>query len=208
MSYPLALSAPSGTGKTTVARALLDRHEDMLFSISATTRPRRASERDGVDYHFVNRDRFESMIADGELLEWAEVHGELYGTPVANLEDAARDGRILLLDIDVQGARQVVAARADTLAIFLLPPSSAVLLARLRGRASEDPAELRRRLATAKGELAVMDQFDHVVINDELEAALREIEALIRDRSMASRPAAQLEDLRSRLLSDLEKLGI
>ena len=207
MSYPLALCAPSGTGKTTVMRALLDRHEDMLFSISATTRPPRASERDGVDYHFVNRDRFESMIADGELLEWAEVHGELYGTPVANLEDAAREGRILLLDIDVQGARQVVAARADTLAIFLLPPSSAVLLARLRGRASEDPAELRRRLATAKGELAVMDQFDHVVINDELEAALREIEALIRDRSTASRPAAQLEDLRSRLLSDLEKLG-
>ncbi len=207
MTYPLALCAPSGTGKTTVARALLDRHEDMLFSISATTRPPRASERDGVDYHFVNRDRFESMIADGELLEWAEVHGELYGTPVANLEDAAREGRILLLDIDVQGARQVVAARADTLAIFLLPPSSAVLLARLRGRASEDPAELRRRLATAKGELAVMDQFDHVVINDKLEAALREIEALIRDRSKASRPAAQLEDLRSRLLSDLEKLG-
>lgn len=208
MSYPLALCAPSGTGKTTVARALADRHEDMLFSISATTRPPRASERDGVDYHFVNRDRFESMIADGELLEWAEVHGELYGTPVANLEDAAREGRILLLDIDVQGARQVVAARADTLAIFLLPPSSAVLLTRLRGRASEDPAELRRRLATAKGELAVMDQFDHVVINDELEAALRDIEALIRDRSKASRPAAQLEDLRSRLLSDLEKLGI
>ncbi len=208
MSYPLALCAPSGTGKTTVARALLDRHEDMLFSISATTRPPRANERDGVDYHFVNRDRFESMIADGELLEWAEVHGELYGTPVANLEDAAREGRILLLDIDVQGARQVVAARADTLAIFLLPPSSPVLLARLRGRASEDPAELRRRLATTKGELAVMDQFDHVVINDELEAALREIEALIRDRSTASRPAAQLEDLRSRLLSDLEKLGI
>ncbi|MEE8550059.1 MAG: guanylate kinase [Gemmatimonadota bacterium] len=207
MSYPLALCAPSGTGKTTVARALLDRHEDMLFSISATTRPPRASERDGVDYHFVNRDRFESMIADGELLEWAEVHGELYGTPVANLEDAAREGRILLLDIDVQGARQVVAARSDTLAIFLLPPSSAVLLARLRGRASEDPAELRRRLATAKGELAVMDQFEHVVINDELEAALREIGALIRDRSTASRPAAQLEDLRSRLLSDLEKLG-
>ncbi len=208
MSYPLALCAPSGTGKTTVARALLDRHEDMLFSISATTRPPRASERDGVDYDFVNRDRFESMIADGELLEWAEVHGELYGTPVANLEDAAREGRILLLDIDVQGARQVVAARADTLAIFLLPPSSPVLLARLRGRASEDPAELRGRLATAKGELAVMDQFDHVVINDELEGALREIEALIRDRSTASRPAAQLEDLRSRLLSDLEKLGI
>ena len=208
MSYPLALCAPSGTGKTTVARALLDRHEDMLFSISATTRPPRASERDGLDYHFVNRDRFESMIADGELLEWAEVHGELYGTPVANLEDAAREGRILLLDIDVQGARQVVAARSDTLAIFLLPPSSAVLLARLRGRASEDPAELRRRLATAKGELAVMDQFEHVVINDELEAALREIGALIRDRSTASRPAAQLEDLRSRLLSDLEKLGI
>ncbi len=207
MSYPLALCAPSGTGKTTVARALLDRHEDMLFSISATTRPPRASERDGVDYHFVNRDRFESMIADGELLEWAEVHGELYGTPVANLEGAAREGRILLLDIDVQGARQVVAARSDTLAIFLLPPSSAVLLARLRGRASEDPAELRRRLATAKGELAVMDQFEHVVINDELEAALREIGALIRDRSTASRPAAQLEDLRSRLLSDLEKLG-
>ncbi|MHC4934069.1 MAG: guanylate kinase, partial [Planctomycetota bacterium] len=105
-SFAIAICAPSGVGKTTVARRLIEDGEGLLFSVSATTRGARPGEQPGVDYHFISRDEFESMVESGELLEWAEVHGDLYGTPLANLEAAEREGKLLLLDIDVQGARQ------------------------------------------------------------------------------------------------------
>ncbi len=135
-SFAVAICAPSGVGKTTVARALLDSRADLRFSVSATTRPPRPGERPGQDYHFMSHDRFEAAIRQGELVEWAEVHGHRYGTPLVNLEEAERQGAILLLDIDVQGARQVAEKRPDSVTVFLLPPSFETLMERMRGRGS------------------------------------------------------------------------
>ena len=117
-SFAIVICAPSGVGKTTVARSLVESSDELTFSVSATTRAARPDERAGIDYHFVKRDQFESMVAGGELLEWAEVHGDLYGTPKANLDAAERKGEFLILDIDVQGARQVAQARPDTVTVF------------------------------------------------------------------------------------------
>ncbi|UCF19334.1 MAG: guanylate kinase [Gemmatimonadota bacterium] len=178
-SFAVAICAPSGTGKTTVARALTAASDDLVFSVSATTRAARAGERDGVDYHFVGRGDFEQMIAEDALLEWAEVHGELYGTPRRNLEEAERLGRRLILDIDVQGARQVKSARPDSALIFLLPPSFQAWVERLRRRGSEDEARVRRRLETARAELQAVDEFQYVVVNDRLEEAVARLGAIV-----------------------------
>ncbi len=180
---PVVLCAPSGTGKTTVARALLERRDDLLFSVSMTTRPRRRAERDGVDYRFVEREAFESMVAAGQFLEWAEVHGELYGTPRANLTAAIEAGKCLLLDIDVHGARQVMRAVPETVTIFLLPPSFKQLLQRLRRRGSEGASDLRRRLETARRELDAVDEFRYVVINDRLEDTVDRVESIFTPAS-------------------------
>ena len=190
-NFAVAICAPSGVGKTTV-------------SVSATTRSARPGERPGVDYHFVARSEFESMIEQGLLLEWAEVHGNLYGTPQRNLEAAERDGEQLILDIDVQGAAQVVAARPDTVTIFLLPPSFGVLMERLRGRGSEDASRLRRRMETARSELEAMNAFQYVVVNDRLEEAVGRIRSIIVAESQKlSRSGQDLEELRQRLLQAL-----
>ena len=178
-SFPVAICAPSGTGKTTVARALQRKDQRLLFSVSTTTRRPRRRERDGVDYRFVSRADFQDMISVGALLEWAEVHGELYGTPRANLEQAESEGRILLLDIDVEGARQVKRARSDTVMIFLLPPSLDDLVGRLRRRGSEDEDRVRRRLQTAKGELEALDAFEYVVVNENLRETVDRIGAIL-----------------------------
>ncbi|KPK78473.1 MAG: hypothetical protein AMS25_15185 [Gemmatimonas sp. SM23_52] len=205
-SFAVAICAPSGTGKTTVARALVRGGADLLFSVSATTRPARVGEQAGVDYHFVGRDEFEAMIAGGELLEWAEVHGELYGTPRANLERAERDGKLLILDIDVQGAQQVVTARPDTVTIFLLPPSLGALLERLRNRESEDEVRLRQRLETAQRELERLDAFEYVVVNDRLEETVARVGSIIAaERQRRDRQAEQLAALGRRLREDLER---
>jgi len=205
-SFAVAICAPSGTGKTTVARALVQGGTGLLFSVSATTRPARAGEQPGVDYHFVGRDEFEAMIERGELLEWAEVHGELYGTPRANLERAERDGKLLILDIDVQGAQQVVAARPDTVTIFLLPPSLGALLERLRNRESEDEVRLRQRLETAQRELERLDAFEYVVVNDRLEETVARVGSIIAaERQRRDRQAEQLAALGRRLREDLER---
>lgn len=177
--FPVVLAGPSGSGKTTIGRRLLASRGDLLFSVSVTTRATREGERDGVDYRFVERPRFEEMISTGALLEWAEVHGELYGTPRANVEEAAERGAHLLLDIDVQGARQVRGTELDVLTIFLLPPSGKQVLARLGRRGSEDEVELRRRLDTALQELAAVGEFDYVVINDDLDESVGAVDAII-----------------------------
>lgn len=205
-SFAVAICAPSGTGKTTVARALVQGGTGLLFSVSATTRPARAGEQPGVDYHFVGRDEFEAMIERGELLEWAEVHGELYGTPRANLERAERQGELLILDIDVQGAQQVVTARPDTVTIFLLPPSLGALLERLRTRESEDEARLGQRLETAQRELERLDAFEYVVVNDRLEDTVARVSSIIvAERQRRERQAEPLAALRRRLQADLER---
>lgn len=181
--FPLVLAAPSGTGKTTLARALVERSPGYCFSISATTRPPRGGERDGVDYHFVDRARFEAMVAAGGLAEWAEVHGRLYGTPRAELEHAAARGEQVVLDIDVQGARQIRGSVAGAVLVFVLPPSVDALLARLAGRGTEDGAQVARRLRTAMDELVALPEFDYVVVNDDLERCLEEIREIVRAES-------------------------
>lgn len=204
--FAIAICAPSGVGKTTVARALVGGSDDLAFSVSATTRAARTGERPGADYHFVSRDEFEEMIATGALLEWAEVHGELYGTPRANLEEAARQGKDLILDIDVQGARQVVEALPDTVTIFLLPPSFEVMMERLSGRGTEDPQRLRRRMETARGELKSVHEFRYTVVNDRLEDAIERIRMIVgAERQRLGRRAAEVEALTAELLNSLER---
>lgn len=174
---PVVLAAPSGTGKTTLARRLVD-DDAYSFSVSATTRKPRGHEREGVDYTFVDRARFEEMIAAGELAEWAEVHGQLYGTPRSQLEEAAHRGVHVVLDIDVQGARQIHRAVPDTKLIFVLPPDVDTLLSRLTSRGTEKRAEVARRLHTALEELQAVGVFDYVVVNDDLEQCLARIRAI------------------------------
>lgn len=179
---PVVLAAPSGTGKTTLAHRLVEGSDRYRFSVSATTRPPRGAEKDGIDYHFVDRARFEEMRDTGALLEWAEVHGRLYGTPRGPVEEAAEAGIHVLLDIDVQGAGQLREILPDVKLIFVLPPSVEVLLERLGRRGTETPEDVRRRLRTALDELRHVDEFDYVVVNDDLERCAREIDEIVRGR--------------------------
>jgi len=191
---PVVLAAPSGTGKTTLARRLVEEYPEYTFSISATTRAPRPGERDGVDYRFVDRDSFERMVANGDLAEWAEVHGELYGTPRQMLEEAAAAGRHVLLDIDVQGARQLRRAVPDTKLIFVLPPDLDTLLARLRGRGTEAAEQLERRLRSALEELQAVEEFDYVVVNDDLERCLDEVRGIVAGELEGERPERLLKE--------------
>lgn len=177
--FPVVLAGPSGSGKTSVARRLLDLREDVVFSVSSTTRDRRPGERDGLDYRFIDREEFMDLREEDALLEWAEVHDHFYGTPRVNLERARASGAHLLLDIDVQGARSVRKKVPEAVTIFLLPPSGAEILRRLRGRGTEDLSRLRRRLRSAESELASAGEFDYAVVNDDLARTVRTVEAVI-----------------------------
>ena len=178
--FPLVLSAPSGAGKTTLANLLRRRNADVAFSVSATTRPPRPREVDGVSYHFVSRDEFLRMRDAGELIEWAEVHENFYGTPLENVRRAQARGEHLLLDIDVQGARQIREKLPEAVLVFVLPPSGAARVKRLRSRGTEDPAVLRRRLRNAEEEIRAAPEFDYVVVNDVLADAASALEAVLR----------------------------
>jgi len=176
---PLVLAATSGTGKTTLAHSLVKGSGAFVFSVSATTRSARPGERNGVDYHFMDRAAFEAMVARGELVEWAEVHGRLYGTPWSELERAAVRGEHVVLDIDVQGARQIKAKIPDAKLVFVLPPDVDTLMGRLTGRGTETPEAVARRLRTALQELQAVEDFDYVVVNADLERCLDEIRAIV-----------------------------
>jgi guanylate kinase len=175
---PFVVSAPSGTGKTTVCKKLVASDPGLRFSISHTTRAPRAGERDGVDYYFVDRARFAELVAQGAFLEHAEYAGNLYGTSLAALEAPLAAGHDLLLEIEVQGARQVRERRPDARFVFLLPPSPEALERRLAGRGSDSPEAVRERLELARRELEARSLFDHEIVNDDLDrcvAAVREV---------------------------------
>ncbi len=180
------ITAPSGAGKTSLLRALLQRRPGLSFSVSCTTRATRSHEQDGRDYHFVSRQEFERMVDAGEFIEHADVFGNLYGTRRATVESALVEGRDLILEIDWQGARQVRERLPEAIQIFILPPSRAELETRLHKRGTESPEAIARRLAESISEMSHWREFDFVVVNREFDEALAEIEAIFDGRGEAS----------------------
>lgn len=192
----LILSSPSGAGKTTLTRKLLEACPELRFSVSHTTRSPRAREVDGRDYHFVDRARFDAMVAEGAFIEWAEVHGNCYGTALAEIDRArATPGcKGLIFDIDYQGARQIRAKVPEVVGIFILPPSMEELEKRLRGRASETEEAVQRRFAVAKREIEHYALFDYVVVNDHVESAFDHLRSIVlseRSRRLRRAPLAE-----------------
>lgn len=188
------VSAPSGAGKTTLVEYLVQILPNLRMSRSYTSRSARAGERDGVDYHFVDRDRFQQMIGEEAFLEWADVFGNFYGTSAHDTERMLAEGQDVVLVIDVQGARQVKATGVDHTAIFILPPSFEVLERRLRGRSKDTEEQMQRRLATARAEAVSFTDYDYVVVNDQLEPTvvrLQEIIAAERSRMHRMRGVAE-----------------
>ena len=174
------LAGPTAVGKGTVVTELRRRHPDLFISVSATTRRPRPGEVDGVHYHFVSDEDFDSLVASGQMLEWALVHGaHRYGTPRGPVAEALAQGRPALLEIDLAGARQVRESMPDALFVFIAPPSWDALVERLVGRGTEGATERERRLATARTEMAAADEFDVVVVNDTVERAAAELERLL-----------------------------
>jgi guanylate kinase len=173
------VSAPSGAGKTTVVERLVEQTPHLRMSRSYTSRPMRDGEADGVDYNFVSRERFEAMVAVGEFLEWADVFGNLYGTSAADTERILESGTDLVLVIDVQGARKVRRRGIETTAIFVMPPSFEVLERRLRGRSKDSEEAIQRRLHVARQEVASYAEYDFVVINDEITAAVDRLRSIV-----------------------------
>ena len=188
------VSAPSGTGKTTLVERLVEQTPGLAMSRSYTSRSARVGEADGVDYNFVSRERFDAMIAAGEFLEWADVFGQRYGTPVADTERVRQTGWDVVLVIDVQGARQIRRQGLDTTTIFVMPPSFGVLEERLRGRCRDSEAAIQRRLQVARQEVAAFAEYDFVVINGELTAAVERLRSIVlAERARVSSMRAEAE---------------
>jgi guanylate kinase len=185
-AFPIILSAPSGGGKTTIAKALLANRKDIGYSVSCTTRQPRPGEVDGKDYYFVSRTEFISKRGQGEFAESAEVHGNLYGTLRSEVLKVIGTGKHVLMDIDVQGASQFTRVFPQSVTIFVLPPSADVLLERLRKRQTESPQQLADRLQSALQELQSVDEYEYVVVNDELNQAIARITAIV-DAEVSSR---------------------
>ncbi|MAE69513.1 MAG: guanylate kinase [Gemmatimonadetes bacterium] len=178
--FPVVISAPSGAGKTSICRGVRAAVARASYSVSVTTRAMRPGEVDGRDYHFVNRAEFEKRIGEGRFVEWAEVHGNLYGTDRRVVRAGMEKGEIVLLDIDVQGGAQLKAKISETVSIFVLPPSWAALEERLRGRGDESDEAVRLRLRNARKEAARLCDYDYIVVNDDLDRATREVANIVR----------------------------
>jgi guanylate kinase len=190
----LVLSAPSGGGKTSIAKKLLQVRNDLGYSVSATTRATRNGERDGVDYHFLTRQEFERRRKNGEFLEWAEYGTQLYGTLKGEIDRIFAQGRHAVLDIEVEGARQIRENFLNTLLVFVLPPSAEVLVERLTGRNTENPELLRKRLKRASEELAAVGKYDYAIFNQDLDTAVAQVSAIL-DGKAEDRLVSRQQDL-------------
>lgn len=202
------VSAPSGAGKTTLVERLVAQTPHLRMSRSYTSRPPRDGEADGVDYNFVSRERFEAMVAVGEFLEWADVFGNLYGTSAADTERILASGSDLVLVIDVQGARRVRRRGIETTAVFVMPPSFEVLERRLRGRSKDANAAIARRLDVARQEVAAFAEYDYVVLNDELTAAVDRLRSIVvAERARVARMRGDAEAIARTFQSDRAPSG-
>lgn len=204
-AFPIILSAPSGAGKTSIAKALLARRSDVGYSISCTTRAPRKGERDGEDYHFLSTEEFLARQARGEFAESAQVHGNLYGTLRSEVARVLESGRHVVMDIDVQGAAQFRRAFPGSVAIFVLPPSAEVMLERLRARGTEDRAALARRMISALEELRSVTEYHYVVVNDVIEDAVARVSAIIDAETMRRERLRDLDASVRDLIARLER---
>lgn len=202
-TFPVILSAPSGAGKTTIAKALLSSRHDLGYSVSCTTRQAREGEIPGKDYYFITRTEFISKRERGEFAESAEVHGNLYGTLRSEVQRVLSSGKHVLMDIDVQGAAQFTRVFPQAVTIFILPPSADVLLARLKMRQSETPQQLADRLQSALQELQSVDEYEYVVVNDNLEKAVQRVGSIL-DAEVSSRE--RVAGLRTQVALLIEEL--
>lgn len=203
--FPVILSAPSGAGKTSIRDILLQRRKDIGYSTSCTTRAPRTGEENGHDYHFYSREEFEAARDRGEFAEWAEVHGNLYGTLRSEIEKTLRSGRHVLMDIDVQGARQFAAAFPESVLVFILPPSGEILLSRLSGRGSEDRERLLTRLRNARAEMNEVGRYHYVVVNDDLARAVEQVSAIIDAEGLRHNRVQAVEQQVEALIAQLEE---
>jgi guanylate kinase len=203
--FPVVLSAPSGSGKTTVTKALLRRRTDVGYSVSCTTRAPRAGEVDGADYHFLTDAEFDARVKRGEFAEWAGVHGKSYGTLKSEVLRVLDSGRHLLMDIDVKGAAQFAASYPASVTVFVLPPSVDALVERLRDRHTEDAGTLLTRLKSAHSELGEVGRYHYVVVNDVLEAAVERVSSIIDAEEVKRERVRALDSQVAGLIARLEQ---
>ena len=203
---PIVLSAPSGAGKTTIARALVRDSEDVVFSVSATTRPARDGEVDGVDYDFLSETVFRAMIEADEFVEWAEVHGHLYGTSRRALQAALDEDRFLILDVDVQGAMQMRERVPDVVLVFVLPPSADALVERLAERGTEGEDTVARRIENARAELEQASQFDYIVVNENLDQAIDEVRRIVSAEGRRTDRAIDLSNAIRQIQGQIDRI--
>ena len=203
--FPLILSSPSGGGKTTIARMLLERRQDVGYSVSCTTRAARPGEQEGKDYFFLSKDEFESKRALDEFAESAVVHGNLYGTLRSEVQRVLASGKHVIMDIDVQGARQFARAFPESVLVFLLPPSTDVLIDRLRARQTEDHRKLLVRLRSAREELREVGRYQYVVVNDNLERAYTQVASIVDAETVRHERLPLLDERLAELIDALDR---